>query len=329
MAVTQGDVAKRAGVARRTVSNVVNDFPYVSDDVRVRVQEAIRELGYQPNQAAQRLRTGRSGTIGLILPELDVGYFAEIGRLLVEEFESRGYTVLVAQTLGIEERELEALDKFVSQQPEGLLFSPISVSAEQLRPYLDRFPVVLLGEQLDPSTADHVTVDNEAASRAVVEVMLDRGRRRIAFIGDNPIAMADLRRRGYSAALGAHDIPVDPQLLVRVDGYHRSQGYDAVTRLVESGIDFDGVFCANDLLAIGAIRALLDLGRRVPDDVSVVGFDDIDETRYTVPRLTTVAPDKASIAEEAVQMLIDRIADPGRERAKTTKAFSIAARDSV
>jgi len=308
--VTQEDVAELAGVARRTVSNVVNDFPYVSADTRQRVQRAIETLGYQPNRAAQNLRTGRSGTIGVILPELDVGYFAEIGRLLVEEAEGRGYTVLIAQTLGHEDREIKVLDKFSSEQTDGLIFSPISVGASTLQAHARHIPLVLLGEHLVELERDHVAIDNVGATRAVVQHLIDTGHHSVAFVGriqGGELNMANLRLRGYREALAENDIPFNPSLISGVNGYHRAQGHEAANALLDSGVAFDALFGATDLLAIGAMRALADAGVRVPSEVAVAGFDDLDEGRFSVPRLTTVSPNKARIASAALDLLIARI----------------------
>lgn len=333
MPVTQGDVAALAGVARRTVSNVVNGFPYVSDNVRARVQAAIDQLGYKPNRAAQYLRTGRSGILGLILPELDVGYFAEIARLLVEEAERRGYTVLIAQTLGLADREVEVLDQFANQQPDGLIFSPISIDADTLADRIRDTPLVLLGEHLAETPRDHVAIDNVAATQAVMQHLIDTGRRAIAFIGHagrpGALNMADLRLRGYTEALEANGLTADRRLIRAVDGYHRVQGYDAQRELLETGVSFDAVCCATDLLAIGAMRALADGSIAIPDDVAVVGFDDLDEGRFAVPRLTTVAPNKASIARAAIDLVITRIngvADPEHHLGKDD--YSVEIRES-
>lgn len=328
--VTQGDVARVAGVAPRTVSNVINDVPHVSDRVRARVLAAIDELGYRPNRAAQRLRTGRSRTIGVILPELDVGYFAEMARLIVEEAEAHGLTVLVTQTLGLRDRELEVLDKFRDQQPDGIILSPIGVSSTQLESYVHEIPIVLLGEQLELSPVDHISIDNVAATREMVQHLIDGGRTRIAFVGQSrtrELHMAELRLRGYREALTANGLPTDSSLEREVDGYHRADGARAVDELIAEGVAFDAVFGVNDLLALGAIRSLADAGLEVPRDVAVAGFDDVDDARYSIPRLTTVAPDKPAIARESVRRLLVRISGSDAS-SPTAVGYELVVRDS-
>lgn len=333
MAATQADVAALAGVARRTVSNVVNDFPHVSDDVRRRVKAAIEELGYQPNRSARSLRIGRTDTIGVALPELDVGYFAELGRLLMEVAEKHGYTLLISQTLGTRQREIETVEKFRSQQVAGVVFSAISIDADALVDHLGGVPVVVLGEHLLDSPIDKVAIDNVAAAHAAVQHLLDIGRRRIAFVGLNRYGgeseMPDLRLRGYLDALRAAKLKRDNDLEAHVAGFHRQNGFDAVSRLLTDEVEFDALFCANDLLALGAVRALADHGLRVPDDVAVAGFDDVDEARFSIPRLTTVSPDKRKIARATIELLSARIKGTDDPDAFPVDSFRLETRAST
>ncbi|MFT4284987.1 MAG: LacI family DNA-binding transcriptional regulator, partial [Protaetiibacter sp.] len=281
MTVTQADVALRAGVARKTVSNVITGYEHVRPAVRQRVLDAIEELGYQPNRAAQNLRTGRSGAIGLAVPELDVSYFAELTRHVVEAAERHGLTVVIIQTLGNAERERGLLTAFSQRAIDGLIYSPIASSAEEISSRPGRFPIVLLGEQVTYPGLDHVGIDNVAAARVATEHLIAIGRRRIAFIGAGTSAdshMADQRLQGYREALGAAGIPADPALIETVTGYHRPDGARAMSRLLtpDASRRPDGVFCANDLLALGAMRAIADAGLRIPDDIAVVGFDNVE-----------------------------------------------------
>jgi len=309
MAVTQGDVAARAGVAPRTVSNVINHFPHVSDAVRTRVEAAIEELGYRPNRAAQDLRRGRSDTIGLILPEIDLGYFGEIGRLIIEQAKARGFVVLIAQTLGDLDREVQTIDRFIGQQPAGLLISPIGISRDSIAEHIKGTPIVLLGEQTTDDSV-HVAIDNVSAARLCADHLIEQGCRSIAFIGRAPSAgleMAEMRLRGYREALDNAGLPVDERLVRVVSGYHRTDGYTATRELLQTGVPFDGLLCATDLHAFGALRALADSDIDVPGDVAVVGFDNLDDCAYSTPRLTSLAPDKARLASAALEILLAQI----------------------
>lgn len=332
MAVTQGDVARRAGVAPKTVSNVISGYPHIRDEVRARVVAAIDELGYRPNRAAQSLRTGRSGVIALAVPELDVSYFAELTRLVLEAAERRGLTLLVIQTSGNLTREREALRGFGRNLIDGLIYSPIASDIQDLHGRGDSFPVVLLGEQI-PSGRNHVGIDNVAAAKVATRHLLSLGRRRVAFIGagtNEASHMADLRLAGYQEALADAGLPLDPRWERPVHGYHRQHGADAVRKMLNNlPLKPDGLFCANDLLAHGAIRALHEADIAVPGDIAVIGFDDIDEGRFSVPSLSTISPDKAQIAEAAVRLLVALLGDEPVHDRDLLVNFTLKIREST
>ncbi|MEV4565363.1 LacI family DNA-binding transcriptional regulator [Nonomuraea sp. NPDC049419] len=308
---TLRDVAKRANVSIRTVSNVVNGYAPVSDELRARVQTVLDELGYRPNLIARNLKQGRTGMIALVVPELDVPYFAELAREIITAARARGYVVMIDQTDGDGDRERELLGRDSRATLfDGLLISPISVTAEELRGRANKVPIVLLGEHIFNGSLPHVAIDNVAAAREATTHLLDLGRRRVAAIGDQPYATgetAQLRTTGYRQALARAGIEVDETLIVSTPHFHRRLGAEAVQRLIALPEPPDAVFCYNDLLALGAIRALTRAGWRVPDDVAVVGIDDIEEGQYSTPSLTTIAPDKGELARRAVDALLETI----------------------
>ncbi|PRX96845.1 LacI family DNA-binding transcriptional regulator [Allonocardiopsis opalescens] len=305
------DVARLAGVSEKTVSNVINDYPYVTEKTRSAVREAIAQLDYRVNLAGRHLRSGRTGIIALALPMLSVGYFGEIANNIVREAEERSRTVLVHQTEARRERELDALGGFAADFVDGLIFSPLAMSHADLREYQARLPMVLLGEQNVPGLHDHVAIDNAAAAREATEHLLALGRRRIAVLGgrlDEKIGTAQLRARGHLDALAAAGLPVDERLIMPAADFYWQDGADLAAELLAGPRPLpDALLCLNDHIALGAIRTLHTAGVRVPDDVAVAGFDDIDASRYSVPTLTTVAPDKARLAREAVELLESRI----------------------
>jgi DNA-binding LacI/PurR family transcriptional regulator len=192
---------------------------------------------------------------------------------------------------------------------------------------------VLLGERVSGGQADHVSIDNVAAARIATEHLLGLGRRRIAAVGDQRRPQSQtalLRLRGYRQALSAARLPSSRELVVEVDQYRRADGAAALRQLLESAEPPDAVFCFNDLLALGALRVLHEAGLRVPDDVAVLGWDDIEEGRYSTPTLTTISPDKQQIASIAVDVLAARLgqgrADPPREE---TAGFELVVREST
>ncbi|QFU91278.1 LacI family DNA-binding transcriptional regulator [Amycolatopsis sp. YIM 10] len=306
MGASLREVAEHAGVSVRTVSNVVNGFRYVADDTRARVQASIDELGYRPNMAARSLRRGRTGLVALVIPEVDSPYFAELAARTVRIAEARGLTVLIDQTDGDAERERRLLHGQRSQLVDGVLFNPWAVSPEELAARTDPVPLVLLGEHDSTAAFDHVAIDNVAAAHTATAHLLASGRRRVAALGVQPqVANATARRRlrGYREALAAAGRTPVPELEVAVETLHRADGHRAMHGLLDLAEPPDAVFCFTDELALGALRAAADRGVAVPEDLALVGFDDIEDGRFSVPALTTISPDKHAIAELALDCL--------------------------
>ncbi|MFF1920947.1 LacI family DNA-binding transcriptional regulator [Streptomyces sp. NPDC058221] len=303
------DVARHAGVSEKTVSNVINDYEHVSDRTRRVVQEAIEQLGYKVNLAGRHLRRGRTGIIALVVPELDVPYFAELSRHVVREAEQRSLTVLIHQTGADRDHELRALAGLGTAFVDGVILSPLALTADDLRDHTDGPPTVLLGELLEEG-ADHVAIDNEKAAREATEHLIGLGRRTILVIGgcdEAGLGTAEARTRGYRAALAEAGIAHDPASLLSVTSFRMPDGAQAVTRALQGGVRPDALLCLNDQLALGALRALYEQGVRVPEDIAVIGFDDVEGGRFSVPTLSTVAPDKVAVARVAVELLQSRM----------------------
>lgn len=312
------DVAERAGVSIRTVSNVVNGYAPVSDQKRERVEAAVAELGYRPNVMARNLKHGRSGLIALVVPELDVPYFAELARSVVTTAREHGYTVVVDQTDGEPDRERELITGDGSAAMfDGVILSPLALSRNDLAQQDATKPIVLLGERIADSGYDHVTIDNVSAARLATAHLISLGRTRIAAIGDQPYETgetAQLRTRGFTLAHEDAGREVDASLVIPTHRFHFSDGAAAAERiLAHKDGPPDAIFCYNDLLAIGAIRSILSSGLRVPEDIAVVGFDDIEVGRFHTPSLTTISPDKPAIARLAVERLLERLGGDGND----------------
>jgi DNA-binding LacI/PurR family transcriptional regulator len=318
MAVSLKDVAQAAGVSIKTVSNVVNDYPFVSDETRSRVQSVISQMGYRPNLSARRLRRGRSGLIALSLPEIAAPYFAELADQVVAAAETRGLTVLIDKTGGQRGHEQIAASGIRDNLVDGTIASPLAMTARDVDTLGQTHPLVLLGERLAHVAVDHVAIDSVGAARTATKHLIDTGRRVVAAIGtgDEISKTGRLRLHGYEEALADAGLPQDPALHGDARWFHRPDGYAAMQQLLERRPDIDGIFCFNDLLAIGALRALRETGRRVPDDVAVVGFDDVEECLYTAPPLSSISPDKQAVAEAAVDLLVQRMDGTGPTQAQ-------------
>jgi DNA-binding LacI/PurR family transcriptional regulator len=329
--VRLSDVAVHAGVSVRTVSNVVNDFRHVAPGTRARVQASIDALGYRPNMAARNLRRGRTGLLALVVPEIDSPYFSDLAARTVRIAEDEGWTVLIDQTDGDPARERRLLNGERSQLVDGVIFSPWSVRADELARRSDATPIVLLGEHEGAPPVDHVVIDNVRAAEEAVGHLVARGRTAIAAIGVRPTlgnATAHQRRLGYRNALAAAGLESRADHEAPVGSLHRDEGHRAMTELLDSPEPPDAVFCFSDQLALGALRAVVDAGLRVPRDVAVVGFDDIEDGRYAVPRLTTVSPDRDQIAALALQVLRDRLAGDDTPARVHTAGHRLVVRES-
>lgn len=333
MAATLHDVAQVAGVSFKTVSNVINHHPNVRPSTRERVEKAIAELGYRPNLTARSLRSGHTGAITLAVPQLRLPYFAELADAVIRAAEARGLVVLIEQTSGERDRELEVLKSPRLRMSDGLIFSPLGLGEEDASLVTAEVPIVLLGERIFSGNCDHVTMQNIEGARAATEHLLDTGRRRIAVVGAHEgevIGSAGLRLKGYREALEARGIEYDDDLVAYVGTWHRANGAEAMHDLLDRGVEFDAVFGFNDTLAQGAMRVLQEAGRRIPGDVAVIGFDDLDETRYSIPTLSSVNPGREEIAETAIKVLMERIKNPsGPAPREILTQFQVVAREST
>lgn len=334
MSPTIHDVARLAEVSIKTVSNVLNDYPYIRPTTKQRVLDAIEALDYTPNLTARGLRSGRTGLINLIIPFLRNAYFAELADIVMRAADAQGLSVIIAQSGADRKREIDLLRGPRAQMVDGILFSALALG-EQDNDLLAKVatPMVLLGERIFTGPTDHVTMRNSEGVRAATQHLLDQGRRRIVALGADPgmeQGSAGLRLDGYRQALDAAGLPYDPALVVDVVGWFRSTGAAAMREFLERGVPFDGLVAFNDVIALGAMRVLQEAGLRIPQDVAIIGYDDIDETRYSLPTLSTVNPGREEIAEVAVRYLLQRIdgsvaSVPPREH---LSAFRVVQRES-
>lgn len=333
MSVTLRQVAELAGVSIRTVSNVVNDFEHVAPQTRARVQTAVDALGYRPNTAARSLRTGRTGLIGLVVPALDQPYFAELACAVVREATAAGFTLVVDQTDGDPERERDLLRRRPrGAMFDGLILSPLSLVDRDLSEADGGRPLVLLGERMVASTVDHVHIDNVRAAQEATDHLISLGRTRVAAIGLQRALSgqtAHQRTEGMMTALADAGLPAHPSLLRYVEAYDRTSGYQEMLALLDGRTLPDAVFCFNDMLAVGALRACLERGVEVPEQVAIIGFDDVEETRFTTPSLSTVHPDKTEIARAAVARLVSRIEGAIDDVRDITVGHELVAREST
>jgi len=311
MSLQLKDVAAYTGVSVQTVSNVVNgNYARVGAKTRTKVLAALEELNYHPNMAARHLRKARIGVVALAIPELSNPYFADIGDAIVAAAKMHSYTVLLDYTGGERENESLVINGLRPHLIDGAILDPQALEMEDIQPNRVGIPIVLLGERLFGAPCDHVVIDNVAAAHLATTHLLTTGRRRIAAIGvrdESQCETPSLRLQGFEQAMQEAGQEIDPHLLIAGGGWHRSDGVQAMRHLLALDTPPDAIFCFNDLLALGAMSVLHEVGRRIPEDIAVVGFDDIEDGRYATPALTTIAPDKEEIGRLAISLLIERI----------------------
>ena len=311
---TLKDVAQLAGVSVKTVSNVVNGYSFVKPENRRRVEQALAATGYRPNLGARNLRRGRTGFLALVVPELGIPYFGELAGLVITAARAEGWNVLVEQTPATRDRERSTLAALGPHMIDAAIISPEALHTEDFAQLDIGVPLVLVGEHSVDAPIDRVAIDNVLAAKTAVTHLAESGRTRIAAIGQHPHrGTAALRLAGFQAALAETGLPQPAELVQPALHYHRSDGADAMRRLLSLPQPPDAVFCFNDLLAIGALRAAAERGLRVPEDLAVVGFDNTEEGRFSRPALTSIAPDKGAIARAAIELIRRRLAEPAEQ----------------
>lgn len=330
--VTLQDVADEVGVSAKTVSNVVNDQGWVSDPVKEKVVAAIDQLGYRPNLAARNLRSGRSDVLGLAVPTLREPYFAELAAAFVDAAAKRGKQVLVTQTGGKRDEERRAIEGESMPGLDGIVVSPLSLRESDLKARRGDLPLVLIGEygeMLAGDHTDHVGIDNVAAAFAATRHLLQRGRKRIGVVGrqeDLTQATSRLRYQGYLEALAEAGIAEDPRLVGVVEDFNRREGSEAVARMLDAGANFDALFCFSDSLAFGALYSLAEQGLVVPEDVEVIGFDNVAEGQFSARAFHTVDPEPTEASRLILKLLQDQM-DTHREGGRRERVpFSVVDR---
>ena len=329
---TVKDVAARARVSPKTVSNVINGVVFVRPETRERVERALAELDYVPNLGARGLRNGRYGLIALALPDLSTAYSAELAHHFVEEGHARGWSVQIEETAAEPARERDLLSRARSHLVDGLVLNPVSLEDSAVPVIAGPLPpTVLIGEVVQ-DRADHVGVDSVQAARDMTEHLLATGRRRIAIVGPPGLietAAARQRTEGYRSALEAAGAAHDPALEIPTAAWTTAEAVAATRAFLATHEVPDAFFCFTDSMAFGVLSVLWERGLRVPDDVAVAGFDDLDGARYAVPPLTSVAFDLRSYTTTALDLLSDRIDDPRRPARQIVFPHSLVVRAST
>jgi LacI family transcriptional regulator len=328
--VTMEDVAERAGVSVTTVSHVVNATRPVSNDLRQRVLAAMEALGYRPNLLARSLRRGHTHTVGMILPDNVNPFFAEVARGVEDEAFARGYSVILCNTDGDVEKEGRYATLLAEKRVDGILFVAAGGGTEQVHALVARgVPLVVVDREMPDLPVDQVLTDNARGGWLATQHLVALGHRRIGCItGPSDLTPSAQRVTGYRRALEEMGIPADERLVVRGD-FQYASGYDAARRLLALDEPPTAIFACNDLMAVGAISAALALGRRVPADLSIVGFDDVGLARFANPPLTTVRQNTYEMGKAAVELLLERVREQNVAPRRRVLETSLVVRSST
>ena len=330
MAVTIREVAQAAGVSVATVSRVVSGSSHhVRPDTRRRVMGAVTRLRYHPNLVARGLKKRVTHTVGLIVPDISNPFFPAIARGIEDVASRAGFGVLLCNTYEDLAKERAYLNLLDHRMVDGMIFATVGANTTHLRMLRRRgVPAVLIARVPEGVGIDAVLVDNRRGTREATEHLLHLGHRHIAFIGGPPtLPDAIERRAGYEEALVAAGIAVAP-VLIRDGGFRAEGGAAAVEVLLEQPLPFTAIVAANDLMAIGAMEKLRRRGRRIPEDVAIVGFDDITFASLVEPRLTTVAQPKYRMGRLAMERLLDLLGGGDRTPRRLVLEPKLVVRES-
>lgn len=307
MRITMDEIAKLAGVSKATVSRVLNDSECgVGEQTRVRVKKIAEELGYSVEQTEKKKNVSFTRYIALILPDITNPFFADLAKSVEDSLRRKGYSLVLVNTDFSEDNEAAQIRELMVKRLEGILLVPSGIRAREEHDLPRRYqiPMVLVDRKLEGiSDIPGVYSNNEYASVISCEHLIRKGARDIVFIsGPLNVSTSIERFEGYKAVLAQHSIPFRPEMC-RHGSYTVESGYNAVLELERSGISYSAILAANDLMALGALKAVREFGYRVPEDVQIIGFDNIEFSQYCEPSLSTMQQPTFDMGAKAVELL--------------------------
>lgn len=309
------DVAERAGVSVPTVSRVLNNHPTVAKDLARRVRAAIKALDYRPSRAAQRLRTQDSRLVGVVFSDISNPFYINVLKGIEDVLSHENMSLLISNADSDPTREAELIRLIRSEHVSGLIIAPTHEVSPTIKAVIDeKVPVAIIDRRMRDCEADTVYADGKAGAYQAVNHLIGLGHERIGVIsGPLHLSSAQDRYSGYLQAMGDAELAVDANL-TRFGDYRLESGYELARELIGQQRGPTAVFVANNQMTIGALNAIHEAGRAIPDDVAVVGFDDFDWAISLNPPLTTIAQSSYDIGVNAASLLLTRITDPNRPK---------------
>ena len=316
--ITIKDVAREADVSISTVSHVINDTRFVDPVTKQHVQDALKKLGYRPNNVARSLRSGVTKTIGLIVPDASNLFFAEIARKIENYGFQQGYSVILGNSDNDPAKEIQYIHTLLAKSVDGVIFISAGAELRNFKQFADSsIPVVVADRVVPVELADVVLVDNEQGGYDATRCLIELGHTLIGCItGPNDLSPSMQRLDGYKRALHEAGIPLRPDLVVTGD-FQIQGGCDAMDRLLRAPERPGAVFVCNDMMAVGAMTSARNAGLAIPADLSIIGFDDIELASAVSPTLTTIAQPIDEMARYATDLLIQRLS--GRRKGENQR----------
>jgi DNA-binding LacI/PurR family transcriptional regulator len=306
------EVARQAGVSPATVSRVLNNYPHIREEVRRKVTDAIAELGYEPNRVAQRLRGSHSHLIGIIVTDITNPFFNTIMASMEDVFFNAGFSVLMSNITADPQKESAYLSMMENEEVDGLVIAPTSENVDRIVELADAgMPIVIIDRRMTSGRVDMVLADNIAGARSAVEHLIRLGHKRIGHIG-GPLRLTSGRERyqGYQQAMHDAGLPTKDEW-VRFGDHGHASGYSKALELLDVDPPLTALFIENNMMTLGALNAIHDRGKSIPDDIAIVGFDDMPWSVSLNPPLTVVAQPLYDIGAWAATRLLERIEQPG------------------
>lgn len=325
--MTINEIAKMAGVSRATVSRYLNEG-YVSEEKKEKIRRVIEETGYKPSAQAQMLRTRKTKLIGVILPKIHSDSVSRMTAGISDVLTKRGYQILLANTGNSTQEELKYLALFKENQVDGVILIGTIFTSRHKKLLSDyRVPIVILGQQLEGYSC--VYQDDFNAARELTEVLLEKCRH-VGYIGvtQSDTSAGLSRKKGYEEALRKKQRPLRAELCEEAE-FTLDSGYWAADRLLARGEELDGIFCATDTIAVGAMTRIKELGRKIPEDISLVGTGDTLLGRVVEPRLTTVHFYYKTSGMEAASMLVDMLESKSYTRKELKMGYEVIRKEST
>ncbi|MDX1617644.1 MAG: LacI family DNA-binding transcriptional regulator [Balneolaceae bacterium] len=330
---TLKEVAKKADVSITTVSRVINKSDKVNVDTRERVQKAMRSLGYQPNRVAQRLRgsRGRSKLLGLIIPDIQNQFYSNIVRGIEDVSYGNDYAVILCNSDENPSKEQFYLEVLRSESVDGVILPPIHQYGKMVDGMIEAdIPLVCVDRKLARESVDTVVVNNRKGAHSAVSHLIDLGHTDIAIISSSPqFSSFQERQAGYEQALSDHGIEVNESLIRQGDPRSSRNAKQLTTTLLRGEPVPTALFITNNLMTLGALEAINEMGLRIPEDISIIGFDDMPWASATSPPLTVVRQPGYEMGRRAAELFFQRIADPDREPVQVMMETNLIIRQST